>query len=314
MVRTTQGLSEPLEISCGLGQGLVVGPLFWSLFQNDQPSVLKHTQPHYFADDSQYRLTGNISAAHSMIALLNDDLNSVCDWSTYNGMRLNAEKTQCICFSRKPPRDLPNVTINSVPAPFQDSVKYLGVILDQRLSFEPFINQICSRIYFNLRQLYKLKPFLSQDLRLVIIRSYVLPFLYYGDILYFSAKRKFLKKLERALNSCTRFVFDLRRYDRLSNHRNILLGRSFHNHLKLRVCLFIFKILFFKQPAYLFNEFNLTISRRANMLLIPNYKSNYYNSSLFVAGIRIWNSLPRNIRMAGSVAVFRRLASDHFSD
>jgi hypothetical protein len=65
----------------------------------------------------------------------------------------------------------------------------------------------------------------------------------YGDLLFINTHKYSLGRIERAINACTRFVFDLRRYDHLGDRRNILLGRSLKNYFNVRVAIFYYKLL-----------------------------------------------------------------------
>ena len=227
-------------------------------------------------------------------------------------MVLNGAKSEAMYFCRSVVSDLEQVFVGDEPLNYLSVVKHLGVKLDRKLSWEPFIGQICSRVFLGLRRLYQIGHLLPQATRMTIVKSYIIPHIFYGDVLYFDANKTYLDRLERALNACTRFVFNLRPRERLREHRNAILGRSFDGHLKLRIAIFLFKLISTREPSYLYNQLVFGRSRRTILLIVPRHRTNYYASSIFVAGARIWNSLPAAIKNCTSLETFKRLASGHF--
>lgn len=294
----------------GFAQGMILSPTFFSLHLNDMTDRISHSIPHLYADDTQLLIIQDDYT--QAINDLNEDLTEVSNWSSSNGLLLNTEKSLAIYFGpQKLAPPLPPV-LDGVPIAYSEVVRNLGVRVDSSLSWEPQIIHICRQIFASLSKLYKIQHMIPQDLRIKIVKTYILPFLYYGDTLFFNAKKKYLSKLSKAVNSCTRFVFDIRPRERLGDRRNILLGRSLENHLKVRVALFFFKLLSTKTPGYLYES--VRISERSRNLIVPRNRTNHYNSSMFVSGARVWNNLPRHIKTVGCLVTFKRLIQLHFSN
>ena len=88
--------SELQEISCGVPQGSVLGPLLFILYTNDLPACFKHSNGILFADDTTvYYSHQDLVLAYKLIT---DDLEILDDWFKANKLSLNISKTNHVVF------------------------------------------------------------------------------------------------------------------------------------------------------------------------------------------------------------------------
>jgi hypothetical protein len=186
------------------------------------------------------------------------------------------------------------------------------MVFDRTLNWDLHVNSIVSTIFFKLRKLYQIKNLLPQEARLRLVRALILPHLYYGNVIFFNAPKSCFKKLQKAINACTRFVYNIPGRTSPGRFRNVILGRFLQNHFKYHVCIFIFKLLKFKEPGYLYNSLRFSSSTRCRNLLLAENQSAHYNGSFFVRGISIWNSLPISIRTVSGLGAFKSRVLDYF--
>jgi hypothetical protein len=106
-----------------------------------------------------------------------------------------------------------------------------------------------------------------------------------------------------AFNSCTRYVFNLRRYDHLSTHRNELFGVPLFDYYDFRVLSFFFKLILTQRPGYLFADLISARSVRTSNFIFPSVSP---GASVLVRGVCLWNQLPLAINNIRSVAAFGR--------
>ena len=130
--------SKEYPITFGAPQGSCLGPLIFLLFNNDLHRVIKHSQVILFADDTTLYITD-----HSISRIktnLEHDLKLLQDWFHANKLTLNLSKTQCMLFKAK--KGCPSITlnINNILIKQQQQAKFLGLILDDELSWTPYIN------------------------------------------------------------------------------------------------------------------------------------------------------------------------------
>ena len=90
--------SDKKNISCGIPQGSVLGPLFFLIYINDLPNVSKNLYSILFADDTSVFLEGN--NLNSLSTIINKELNKLFIWLASNKLTLNIEKSHYVIFHR----------------------------------------------------------------------------------------------------------------------------------------------------------------------------------------------------------------------
>ena len=92
--------SNMQNITCGVPQGSVLGPLLFIIYTNDLPQALEDSKCVLFADDTTIHYSStNILDAFNHIA---KDLSSLTDWFRANKLSLNINKTNYIVFTTMP--------------------------------------------------------------------------------------------------------------------------------------------------------------------------------------------------------------------
>ena len=189
----------------------------------------------------------------------------------------------------------------------------MGILFDNTLCWRYHVDCISKRIIFLLRMLWTTTKHFNDKLRLQLVKSFILPHLLYGDIVIFGMQNQYFQDLQMVFNSCIRYVMRLRKYDHISQYANLICGCSLYDLYKFRVCLSIFKFLKYKQPSYIVSKMELLQSKRLQMIKPANNVTTLMNSSFFVKGISLWNSLsPIDLRILGTTASFRKKYFERF--
>jgi hypothetical protein len=128
---------------------------------------------------------------NTLVRLVNDALERIRRWSVDNSLLLNMSKTQA--SDRDLVVDHPLAVAGDVVV-FSDSVKYLGLYIDNRLSWREQVSRVVSRTYFTLRLLYRFQRYSSRDLRIYLDRSLIILIFLYTDVVYFPSLE--FRKLE----------------------------------------------------------------------------------------------------------------------
>ena len=304
--------SETVMLSCGVPQGSILGPLLFSLFINDLPNVLNDCSFHMYADDVQIYASGKVSEQNLLLENINSNIEAICSWSKRNGLILNAAKTQSIKMCKKSVADylhsLPSVKVGDTQVPYSTTVKNLGLILDQHLDFHAHINHICKSVFGGLHSLNRLRYCTPEDVRKKLFSALLLPYFHYCDVIYSATSATILKRLQLALNSCLRYVLNLRKYDHISQFSTFLLGCDLPTYLNFRAVTFMYKILKYPVPSYLLPYRSLANSERTSNLYIPSFtRGCSFDTSFRVRAAVLWNNIqPHGIKRLTSLSLFKK--------
>ena len=141
------------KISCGVPQGSVLGPLLFMLYVNDINSSTSNC-PKLFADDTCLILQ-DMTLNH-LYNKVSSQISSANKWMVANKLTLNSTKSSVIIINPKnsPPGTKPNtVSIHQhfLPSLFTvTAARYLGVVLDDGLSFKTHINMLTKKNFLEL--------------------------------------------------------------------------------------------------------------------------------------------------------------------
>lgn len=97
----------------------------------------------HFADDSTVFITGDEVASTS--ESLNSELNNVFTWLYCNKLSLNVNKSAFSIFTDKQ-YIIPTIIINDKEVSFARKTKFLGVVINNRLSFDFHVREVCSKL------------------------------------------------------------------------------------------------------------------------------------------------------------------------
>ena len=153
-------------------QESILGPILFNIFINDIPNINSlpgiTTSTTIYADDVQLLFSGAPNYLEQLKIYAETSLDTMKEWYSENGLKMNSNKTQCILFAtpnfikRTETFQINDDTIRHM----EDNVKNLGVIFDSHLSFEHHIKSLCSRLNGTLSYLNRVKNTLDQKSRI----------------------------------------------------------------------------------------------------------------------------------------------------
>ena len=203
--------SNVLTISTGVPQGSILGALIFLIYMNDIPEVSIFFKYILYADDTSLlnSLSISLNSYDPDIHTINLELSKIYDWLAVNKLSLNLRKTKYILFhhhNKKLPNNI-SLQINSTEIERVTNFIFLGVTINEHLSWKPHIDKICSKISKYIGILNKLKHYLPQNILSILYCSVVQSHLSYAILTWgFDCGREVnLQKKSIRIIACSRY-------------------------------------------------------------------------------------------------------------
>lgn len=328
-LRQTSG--EPLcssltENKRGVPQGSILGPILFILYAADITKCIKNSRYHIYADDLQVYFHFRPRDLSDALQKLNEDLTGIANWAENNCLLLNASKTKFIVLGGKQQLALlPNnigITLMGEPIERVCEARNLGLIVDEGLRFENHVANSVRNCFYRLKTLYKLRPYLSEDLRIQLVESLVLSKLNYSDTVYGPRLLSRTQRLiQRVQNACARFCFYIPSRCHVTPFLNKHYALKMKSRRKLHLACLLFSVVNFKNPSYLYDklkwvtEYRQCSSRHGSQQLsIPRHRTANFTGAFRYAASKCWNNLPPPIRSQKSLHSFKHHLKKYLLD
>ena len=288
--------------------------LIFLIYINDIYNSCKSGENVLFADDTNIFVSANDK--HTLYEKANKILHEISRYMFTNKLHINMSKCCYIHFNPSkssyvntdapptPPLKLNNTIIKQVT-----QTKFLGVIIDEKLSWQPHITELTRKLACCAGVLNRIKDNIPSHLHKSLYHTLFESHLTYGITVWGGVSQNKLLPLFRAQKKCCRIMFgDKETYldkfktcartriyedQRLDSkfyskeHSKPLLNKysilTVHNLYTYYCAVEIFKILKFRSPISLYQQFEL--SKRKETLLITTHPSHNFH---YKAGL-IWN-------------------------
>jgi len=302
--------SAPDYINSSVPQGSILGPLLFLLYINDLPDDLTCTT-FLYADDTSlnYPIDPNNPTAGNLV--IQQDLNKITSWAKTWGMQFKPSKSYDLIFSKRGERNYCPLFLDNVQIPTTNSHKHLGFILDSKLNFTEHTNQLADKIQTLLNPMKALSWKIKSAHLNTIYSSFISPHFDYCDILYNSANKANLDKLERLHYNAALLVSGCMHGSNTMKVLNILNWQTLSSRRLERERAYMFKVVFGMAPPFigsLFNQYRDNINRQTRMhrpFRIPaNVSAKTTNSPAFQL-MTVWNNLHPTTRNLQSLSQFK---------
>ena len=295
------------KIIHGVPQGSILGPLLFLIYINDLNNAIEHSAVFHFADDTNLLYID--SSLKKINKYINHDLKNLCQWLRANKISLNQGKTEILLFksSQKSITKTLNFRMSGQKVALSNATKYLGVIIDENLTFKSHITQLALKLGHANGILSKIRHYVSPETLLSIYHAMFSSHLTYASQIWFNSENTINSQISKLQNKALR-IMNFKPYDTPSTplYKKLEILKI-ADHTKLLLALFIHDFLNNKLPIS-FNNFveiksnpsntRLTVTLNENSkiqlnnLIVPSPRTILYGlQSIKYRCISFWNEL-----------------------
>lgn len=249
-VKLGETVSNELYNGLGVPQGSILGPLLFILYINDLPSYLIYCIAKLFADDTLiYIISDSLDEA---MGRMNYDLNTMYNKLCQNKLKLNVSKTKVMVITNRTiDRSNVDIFMNGTRLDIESEMKYLGIIIDDKLTFGRNISYVCKKVGQRVNVLNRLRNELDVGQKLTLYRSIIEPHFNYCPSILFLSNVTDLNRLQVLQNKCLRQILRANSFTEGHVMRKELNLMSVVQIVTYGTLIFIYKIVNGSAPNYL---------------------------------------------------------------
>jgi len=165
---TESYISRPRDISQGIPQESILGPLLFLVYVNELAERLNGKMGCQYADDTSVVLAD--LSENALSAACSFAIQDMENWCSDNCLKLNLQKNALINFSKSKPNYSLYVPSHGKATPVSESIKFLGATMDSQFGWEINCQILVSRLCSGCALLRRLRDVLTNQ----SIRTYYL--------------------------------------------------------------------------------------------------------------------------------------------
>jgi hypothetical protein len=317
VVKSNGKTSSQKFLNIGVPQGSVLGPILFMIYVNDLSQHVHLGTANLYADDTLIYCTGTtVSEVNSK---LQKCVNEVFNWYEGNRLVLNASKSNTMLVASKYAINQGdcnmNINLNGCVLEQLSALDYLGVKIDDSLTWSEQILKMCKSISFKVSKLARLTKILPYRTVILLYNCFIQPSIDYAITIWGNTSATNLAKIQRLQNFAARAV--TKKYDYI-NYRGIDIVHELgwmdvlqrHNYFQ---CILMFKSIHGMAPYYLTNNILMEIELRKITtrthemnVHLPTPSSEFSKSSFIYSAGTQWNNLPGAIKDCHSLDTFKK--------
>lgn len=301
-------ISNYMELTSGVPQGSILGPILFSIFINDLPSACIESTPYLFADDGALYFENITRGNYSNVKF---EINSIFRWLQANKLALNNDKTKLLIFDSKPNLDAVLVEVRddlTLVICECKSQKYLGLIVDNRLNFYEHVDYIKRKIAKRIGAMYRSKNLLPLKFRKMFANALMLPHFDHLDIIWSRTFKNKLKELDTIYKKVAKIALDVKVTESSIEVYKNMGWLPLHLRRQLHLSSYMYRILNENCPRHFIGKFTYISggSRDGENCNLYTQKSRSHKE-FFYLGAKAWNIIPQTLRASESIEKFKNI-------
>jgi hypothetical protein len=299
------------NVTHGVPQGSVLGPVLFCMFINDLPLHISSSvvECHMLADDTT--LQTQCSSPAEAELNLQSALNDVSHWCKTNKMILNPRKSKSMLITTRQKHQRSSFSINLlIEGKSIEQVsehKLLGLIVDEKLQWQPHTDHLSKILSKNLYLLSRLQSVIPQDARKLFFNGHIKPHFDYASIVWDGLSDNLFKRLNSLHRRAVKLINPNKQLT--TDEKYTAIGMlSLQQQLLYNKSVMMYKTINKQMPLYLMDMFKTSPSPYSiykQNLILPKARLDISKTSFSFAGASVWNSLPQHVKAHYTISSFK---------
>ena len=184
----------------------------------------------------------------------------------------------------------------------KSSARNLGVTFDECCNMEEHVKKICKSSYYHLRNISKIRKYLTEETTEILVYAFVSSKLDYCNSLLYGLPKHMISSLQSVQNTAARIVTLTKKFDHITPVLIQLHWLPVHFRILFKVLLLVYKALNGMAPLYI-----------TELLSYRTCSRTLRSTAVSVAAPKLWNELPLDLRSLDTINLFKKhLKTDLF--
>lgn len=298
-------ISTEEEVSSGVPQGSIIGPLLFLCFTNDLAEQFKdQCKIVAYADDTQ--LIIDAASLKQLERKIECAITTAQKWYSENSMKNNIGKTEVLVINiKRAPVNRMKIRIKDEGKEIllkpQNHIKILGILLDDKLNWTKQVSNVKKKSMNVTRNIHRINHLLPYKLRIHLYTALICPQFDYADIVWGGCGVVNSQRLQTVQNFAVKSITGNKKSDSATQSFQKLKFLRLHQRRYLHEATFTHKSLLFHNPDEInssyFQQISTGNTRQSTegKLILPKHSTTKYQNSPFYRCIKSWNSCPTHI-------------------
>ena len=296
-------------IKCGVPQGSTLGPLLFLLYINDIANTSNKLSFRIFADDANVFYTSK--DFQDLESTMNEEFSKILKYCATNKLSVNLKKTKFMIITNK--KLIPRINIANLEC--TEHIKYLGVYLDNKITWHQHIKHINNKLAKNLGILNKLRHHLNLKMLKQLYYNVIYPYINYGILSWGNTHKTKLLKTQAKLNKAVKLIFFADRRESPKPFYCLLDILNFNNVYRLKTATLTYQILkdTSKVPKPLVDYLTLASSIHTHNtrystnqnILRPKARTQYALTTFKFSASKEWEKVPIDLKHVKTLPLFK---------